>query len=188
MNDIADEALMQAYVQGEFTAFEALYQRHKGGVYRYLLRQCQEQGVIDDLFQEIWAKVIGSASTYQGKAKFTTWLYTIAHNKVVDQVRHLSVVNNLIDASDDLISNAASEINLETTQEAFDSVAALKHCLGKMPQVQLDSFLLREEGNLAVAEVAQVMQASLEATKSRLRYAYKTLRHCIETKLGKQVA
>src|SRR5712691_7818817 len=83
----ADEELMLAYAAGDAAAFDALYARHKGGVYRYLLRQCRQAGVADELFQDVWMNLIRSRASYTPTAKFTTWLYRIAHNRLIDHYR-----------------------------------------------------------------------------------------------------
>ena len=82
-----DEALMLAYGSGDAGAFERLYARHKGPLYRYVLRSVKARGEAEELFQDIWMKVIEARARYQPKAKFTTWLYTVAHNRMVDHWR-----------------------------------------------------------------------------------------------------
>ena len=79
-----DASLMQLYASGDLRAFETLYNRHKGGLYRYFMRHIREPSAAEDLYQEIWNKVIIQAKHYKPSAKFTTWLYTLAHNKLVD--------------------------------------------------------------------------------------------------------
>jgi RNA polymerase sigma-70 factor (ECF subfamily) len=73
-----DEELMLAYRQGDAGAFEALYARHKGPVYRFVLRAVKERALAEELYQEIWMRVIEARARYAVQAKFTTWLYTIA--------------------------------------------------------------------------------------------------------------
>src|SRR5512143_3186100 len=82
-----DEALMQAYATGDAAAFDALYALHKGGVYRYLLRHCGNAGTADELFQDVWMNVIRARTAYVPSARFTTWLYRIAHHRLVDHWR-----------------------------------------------------------------------------------------------------
>jgi RNA polymerase sigma-70 factor (ECF subfamily) len=190
---VTDEELMQRFSKGEYEAFEVLYQRHKGGLYRYFLRQVNEQSKAEDLFQDIWSQVIASASRYSEKAKFTTWLYTMAKNKLVDHIRHVKVVTKVIDEqcdwqeSDVELNVKQSQVN--QTEKSFESshqADAIKHCVGKLPQHQLDCFLLKEEAGMQISDIAEMMNSGLEATKSRLRYAYKNLRECLQHKLGEQ--
>ena len=86
-DDPGDEALMLAYAAGDAAAFDALYARRKGGVYRYLVRHCGNAGAADELFQDVWMNVIRARATYAPNAKFATWLYRIAHNRLVDHWR-----------------------------------------------------------------------------------------------------
>src|SRR5258707_7783121 len=85
--DARDEDLMLAYAAGDAGAFDALYARHRGGLYRYLLRHCGHAGIVDELFQDVWLSAIRARLTYVPSAKFATWLYRIAHNRVIDHWR-----------------------------------------------------------------------------------------------------
>ena len=92
---------MLAYAAGDAAAFDALYARHKGGVYRYLLRHCGHAGIADELFQDVWMNVIRARATYVPSAKFTTWLYRIAHNRLIDHWRATGHVELVTAGPDD---------------------------------------------------------------------------------------
>jgi len=190
-----DAVLMLQYGAGDLRAFETLYNRHKGGLYRYFMRHIPEPSLAEDLYQDIWNKVIVQAIHYQPSAKFTTWLYTLAHNKLVDHVRHLSMVNKVLVGSQD-DDTAESSIDLKPRQilneaeSEINSVRAaesLKYCIAQLPQAQKDSFLLKEEAGLSVKDIAAVLNTSFEASKSRLRYAYENLRQCLHIKTGRAI-
>src|SRR3954469_7044272 len=70
----SDEALMLAYSAGRAAAFDILYARHKGGVYRYLRRHCNNAAITDELFQDVWMNAIRARASYVPTAKFTTWI------------------------------------------------------------------------------------------------------------------
>src|SRR6267142_6700136 len=82
-----DEELMLAYKAGNAAAFETLYARHRARLYRFVLRAVKAPAVAEELFQEIWMRVIEARGRYTPQARFTTWLYTIAHNHLVDHWR-----------------------------------------------------------------------------------------------------
>ena len=82
----SDEDLMLHYAGGDLDAFQKLYERHRGGLYRYFLRQ-GNPSVAEELFQDVWARVIQSRKRYRPKAAFKTWLYTLAHNRLIDYWR-----------------------------------------------------------------------------------------------------
>lgn len=179
---------MQLYGDGDIAAFTVLYNKHKGGLYRYFLRQVRDEALAEDLYQDVWNKVIDGAQQYQPTAKFTTWLYTLAHRKLIDQVRHLKVVDSVVSQGVDETTDMSVNLEQSNELELLRSAEALKSCLDKLPQLQLDTFMLKEEAGLTGNDIANVLGASLDATKSRLRYAYQSLRACISVKTGKVVA
>ena len=75
-----------------------LYARHRGGLYRFVLRQCGTRAVADDLFQDVWMNLITARSRYVPSAKFSTFLYQVARNRVIDHFRTLG--RNLEDPED----------------------------------------------------------------------------------------
>jgi RNA polymerase sigma-70 factor (ECF subfamily) len=87
MTERSDEDLMLAYASGDARAFELLYTRHRGPLFRFLLRGLKRRELADELFQETWGRVIQARTRYRVEAKFSTWLLQIAHNLVIDQYR-----------------------------------------------------------------------------------------------------
>jgi len=165
---------MTNYRQGSLASFELLYARHKGPSFRYFLRQCADQQVAEDLLQELWGKVIKGKDSYRQQALFTTWFYTIAHHLVVDHHRRFTL---LTEPEQQTIAEEAEQPDQQMVQQRLSQ--QLKHCITKLPSVQLETFLLNQETDLTLAQIAEVVNATKEATKSRLRYAIKALRQCL---------
>ena len=86
----SDERLMLDWRSGDAAAFEVLYGRHKGGVLRYLLRQTGKREWAEELFQDVWLKVVNARAAYEARARFGAWLYSIAHNRLMDHFREHS--------------------------------------------------------------------------------------------------
>src|SRR5579872_4690618 len=84
---VTDEALMLRYAGGEAAAFEQLYRRHELKIWRYLRRSVVNRATADELMQDVWFAVAREAVRYQATARFTTWLFTLAHNRLVDAIR-----------------------------------------------------------------------------------------------------
>ncbi len=183
-----DEDLMLAYARGEAAAFDALYARHKGGLYRYLLRHCGSAGIADELFQDIWMNVIRVRATYVPSAKFATWLYTLAHHRLVDHWRAQgqAALVSIDDEDDDAPRAAALALPAAHGDEPEARVrnrelgAALAAALALLPPAQRDAFLLQQEAGLSLAEIATLQGAGIETVKSRLRYAVARLRMELE--------
>src|SRR5918996_6014441 len=137
--EAADEELMLAYRHGDAGAFETLYRRHRGALFRFILRALSntpgQRAAAEELFQEAWIRVIEARSRYAPQARFTTWLYTIAHNLLVDHWRKkgLKVVNL------DEIDEMASADNPATQAEARESIARFLHVLESLPAAQREA-------------------------------------------------
>lgn len=184
--DDSDEALMLRYAGGDAAAFDTLYARHRGGVFRYLLRHLGAQRALaEELFQDIWLSLIGARAGYKPTARFTTWLYTIAHNRLMDHYRRLRPIDSLTQTDDDgehivLEPPAPRTAQPEHIAEARDDARRFLRLLEGLPAAQREAFLLHEEGGLSVDEIAQVTGSDREAIKSRLRYALAKLRQGME--------
>jgi RNA polymerase sigma-70 factor, ECF subfamily len=179
-----DEALMLAYAAGDAPAFDALYARHRGGVYRYLVRQCGSTAA-DELFQDVWMSVIRARGTYAPTAKFATFLYRIAHNRLVDHWRANGHRGLLVvgaagdpDADDDPLAGvpAPSADEPEARASLHELGERLRDAVASLPAAQREAFLLQHEGGLSLAEIAELTGAGVETVKSRLRYALDKLR------------
>lgn len=167
---------MLAYGGGDAGAFETLYTRHRGGLFRFVLRAVKDRGVAEELFQEVWVRVIESRERYAPRARFTTWLYTIAHNLLVDHWRKKGLSLVALDG-DDVPSESA---NPARQVEAREALARLLYALEALPAAQREAFLLHEEGGLSVAEIAAATGTGEEAAKSRLRYAMGKLKAAVD--------
>jgi RNA polymerase sigma factor (sigma-70 family) len=182
-----DENLMKRFGRGEAAAFEILYRRHELKVFRYLQRNVRNDAGANDLMQEVWFAVVRGAANYQPTAKFTTWLFTIAHNRMVDMIRANHRLQSL-DAGDDTDSEGASLLErlavdrkLEPLSQvqSQDEAAALLNAVAQLPAEQRSAFLLQAEGELSVEEIADATGSNFETVKSRLRYARAKLRQLL---------
>lgn len=179
----SDENLMLRYSRGDAGAFEALYQRHKGPLYRFILRQCGQQ-YADEIYQDIWLKVINSRLRYRVKAAFKTWLYQIARNRLIDHYRRQGI--RPLDDNPDALSSLSDpeQQQPENQLEASYRHERLLNAIASLPRDQKEAFLLKEEAGLAVEEIASTTGVTYEAAKSRLRYAVRKLKAELEKVYG----
>lgn len=178
-----DEDLMLAYRGGDAAAFDVLYRRHKGPLYRYVLRGVRASGPAEELFQDVWMRVIEARERYEPAATFRTWLYTIAHNRMMDHFRRQSL--RAVDVGDDADAlaeamPAPTGAQPENLVESRADLRRLADAIAALPPAQREAFLLHQEAGLTVPEIAQATGTALEAAKSRLRYALQKLREAID--------
>jgi len=173
----ADEELMAAYRDGNAAAFDALYNRHRGPLFRYVLRGVKLRAVAEELYQEIWIRVIEARRRYSATARFTTWLYTIAHNRLVDYWRRKELTVVPVDEDTTAPDAAADPARQVQGREALSRFA---RALEELPHAQREAFLLHEEAGMTAVEIAAVTGSETEAVKSRLRYAVAKLKAAVD--------
>jgi RNA polymerase sigma-70 factor (ECF subfamily) len=171
-----DAVLMRQFAAGNLESFEELYRRHEGKVWRFIYRSVGNQASADDLMQEVWFAVVTHAARYTPDAKFTTWLFTVARNRVIDALR-ISRPQTALD--EELLLDDASPGPLEIVVGA-ETRRVLFAAIESLPLEQSEAFLLQAEGELTVAEIAIATEVTFETAKSRLRYARSTLRRKLQ--------
>lgn len=182
MDDLrSDEALMLAYRDGDTAAFEVLYGRWRGRLYRYLAHQVPTRA--DELFQDVWLRIVGARQHYEVAAKFSTWLFRIAHNRLIDHYRTQgSGIVELYDDPEDDPAEALPAPEHETPAALLQRRETALHildALAALPEPQREVFLLVEESGMSLEEIGQTTGVGRETVKSRLRYATQRLRQAL---------
>lgn len=177
-----EAGLMAAFAAGQASAFETLYQRHKGGVYRYFLRSLTDSGLADELAQDVWTSLIRARDTYRAEAKFTTWLYRLAHNRLIDHYRRSSLVVFTAlesESEEDEPSAPQPASTAPGPEDAASQRAAARRAVQlveQLPPAQREALLMQLEGGLSLEDIAAATGQGFETVKSRLRYALAKLR------------
>lgn len=169
---------MLQYRDGDAAAFDALYRQHNDSLYRYLLRRCLDREAAEDIFQEVWGKIIKARNGYRRTAKFTTFLYRVAHNCFIDHARRSRKHLANISVDPDLCTDPSDEPDLAAEKALTHS--RLEYALRALPDEQRDVFLLHEEADLTLDTIAEITGVNRETAKSRLRYAIRKLKAALE--------
>ena len=195
-----DDTLMSAYARGDAAAFEQLYTRHQAGLYRFVRRLLgsAHAAQVDEVFQDTWLRVVRSRERWSPQgASFRTWLFTLAHHRVIDLLRR-SGREISIDAFEGESGEpwqpepaaggpawqhwpAPAGAAPQGEELAFWRRAGEKllDCLDQLPLPQRSAFLLHHDDGLALDEVARALEVGFETAKTRLRYAMSKLRTCM---------
>jgi len=174
--ELTDEELMVAYAAGDAAAFETLYSRHRGPLFRFMLHQVREHGTAEELYQDVWQRVITARERYRPEAKFSTWLFQIAHNRLTD---HWRAQQHRPAAPADAVERAEREADPQTPERqlsAFEERRRLQLALRELPADQREVVLLRLEQELSLEQIGEITGVGRETVKSRLRYALDKLR------------
>ena len=182
----SDAAAMLRFAGGDADAFDMLYARHGLAVWRYLLRQVRDAALVDDLLQDVWFAVARQGARYQPTARFRTWLFTLAHNRMVDHWRthrsHLALDGGADEEAAGLADTLAADSGWGPLRQlqSREQGAALLEAIAQLPADQREAFLLQAEAGMSVEEIAQATGVGFETAKSRLRYARHSLRQLLK--------
>lgn len=183
---LTDEELMLQYKAGALAAFEELVRRHRRGVFHFALRFLgPPPAQAEDALQEIFLRVVRNAGSYEPKAKFTTWLFTIARHHCIDASR-----KNKFRRTDSLDAPLSDDDGAQTrmdrvaadapgTDESADARRirlAVQQALNQLPDEQREVFILREYSGVPFKEIADMTGVSENTVKSRMRYALESIR------------
>jgi RNA polymerase sigma-70 factor (ECF subfamily) len=179
VNDLAepaDETLMLAYAAGDASAFELLYARHRGPLYRFLLRQLRDSALADEFFQDVWQRVITARAGWKPEAAFSTWLFRIAHNRLNDHWRGLKHRPAAPADADERTARVPDPDTPERQLSDFEQRRRLQVAMDELPEEQREVLQLRLEQELTLEEIGDITGVGRETVKSRLRYAMDRLR------------
>ena len=211
LQDFSDEQLMQAYAAGDVAAFDVLYARHEGALFRFVRRVLGSKltAQADEVFQDCWLRIVTARDSFAPeRGRWKTWAYTVAHNLAMDRLRTSGrevSLEGMGDVDDERGAggggsgdvgwlrtslNTALDPTLDATSAGTEDLAhwraagqQLLHCLDALPALQRAAFLLHHEDGSSVEDLARALGLGFETAKSRLRYALQKLRTCMQAYL-----
>ncbi|WP_372808305.1 RNA polymerase sigma factor [Pontiella sp.] len=168
----SDELLMEAYRDGDQTAFPALLRRYKSGLYGYLMRMVHNSETAEDLFQETFLRVHQKAHTYRTGARFKSWLFTIATRIAIDSIRK----NNRSPETQPFEIEQTDPAGTPDEQTAQSELRhRVKAAVETLPPKQRAALVLAYYQGHTYPEVAEIMGCSLGTVKTHMSRALKTL-------------
>lgn len=160
--------------KGDGTAFDCLIRNYRRQLYAYLSRFVKESEAADDLFQETLLKVWFGLRNYNESNKFSSWLFTIAHNVAVDNTRKLKRIRTVVENKSELeFTTSITPHDFVVAEETEKKLVEVVECL---PEKQKEVFLLRQHGDMTFKEIAQLLNEPLSTVLSHMNYAVKKIR------------
>ena len=189
-SEASDEMLMVRYQRGEREAFAELVRRYHGPIYNFSIRQLRQAALAEDVTQEVFLRLVQKAAEFKHEARFSTWLYTIARNLCIDQLRklkhrrHASLEHSGDDPTDtnlhERLADTHPGTDAERTAGSSEVARAITAALDALPDEQREVFLLREIAQLPFKEIARVTNTGENTVKSRMRYALDRLQQALQ--------
>ncbi len=184
---MSDQALLEAYRDGDRVAASALIERHKRRICDYIYMMVRDRMVVDDIFQETLIKALRflDEGRYTENGKFLSWVLRIAHNQVIDHFRRRRQQGHIneSDAGYDLLNNSIfSDPTVEqkiVSQQIDNDLRALVKLL---PEEQQEVVILRYFEGMSFKDIAEKTDVSINTALGRMRYALINMRKMIREK------
>lgn len=181
-----DVILMLEFQKGNKASFEALMRKYYGRVLNFVYRFVNNRDMAEDITQDVFVKIYKSASGYKPKAKFQTWVFTIAKNTAFNEYRHLNRQGYSLDESFSDGSESYQSVLIDEQAEKPDerlkkaeTVKIIREALQALPEQQRAAVILRRYQNFSYEEIAQTMGTSVKAVKSLLNRAKENLKNML---------
>jgi RNA polymerase sigma-70 factor, ECF subfamily len=179
-----DAALMLRVKQGDAGAFTGLVDKYKQPVLNLVYRMLHDAAEAEDVAQNVFVQVYKSARRYEVSAKFSTWLFTIARNLCLNEIRRRSrhPAASLDAPHPEQEGQPLHQFEDKKTVSPPDSLlqreleAKVEQALAELPENQRTAILLCRQGELSYEDIAEVLGCSLSATKSLIHRGRETLK------------
>lgn len=183
----SDEGLVQRAKEGDFTAFERLFERHRTMVYRFAYQMVPRRDDAEDLVQEAFVRAYQNLPRYRDEAKFTTWLLRIVMNLCTDQAR-MSNRRQALEQQE--ASGALGWMTQNIAEDPVDNLAAdervlaLRKALNALPEHHRTMIVLRDIQEKEYSEIAEILNCTVGGAKLRVLRARRALRDRVAPLLG----
>ena len=185
-----DDELMAAFIVGDSAAMETLFLRYRQSVYSWLLRMTGDVTEAEDIYQDVWLKVIRHAADYRS-GSFRAWLWQIVRNKATDRMRKMSpslILDSPISAEGESEETIVDQLSDDRAADALMQIEEVERqrvvceAIEELPMAQREVILLRVNGELPFKEIADMLAAPMGTVLARMHKAVKSLKDTLAKK------
>jgi RNA polymerase sigma-70 factor, ECF subfamily len=179
MQEQKDEELMLAYQNGEAVAMNEVLRRYKNPVYHFILRLSGNSSEAEDFAQEVFLRLHQAKDSYQPTGKFSTWLFSIAHNLVISRMRRLkwwALWPRKDDESEELVEFPSPDPSPKDVATGNEISKLVQSSMQSLPFLQKEALILREYENLNYEEISKILNKSLGSVKTLIHRARENLK------------
>lgn len=183
LNVYADEKLVSLYINGNDEAFDELLNRYQSKVFQYILQSTKNQELAEDLFQDVFVKVIMSlrSGKYSENGKFLGWVIRIARNLIFDRSRRALASPSIVSSDDEgtnYLNDSSVAVNENREMELIDeqTLSGAEFLITLLPTNQQEVLRMRIYDELSFKEIAEKLNISINTALGRMHYAINNLR------------
>ena len=185
-----DDELMAAFIVGDSAAMETLFLRYRQSVYSWLLRMTGDVTEAEDIYQDVWLKVIRHAADYRS-GNFRAWLWQIVRNKTTDRMRKMSpslILDSPISAEGESEETIVDQLSDDRAADALMQIEEVERrrvvceAIEALPMAQREVILLRVNGELPFKEIADMLATPIGTVLARMHKAVKSLKDTLAKK------
>ena len=183
--DQPEKKWLSAYKNGDTAALGLLVEHFRKPLFAYIYNMLQGRGDAEEIYQDVWLRVIKNIGKYREK-NFAGWLFRIAHNLYVDQVRKKShvahpIVQDVNNEDAPMIERHPSKkLTPDRQVEAKDLGIRILAAVAKLPDDQREVFMMRTEADIPFKEIAKIQKTSLNTALARMHYALQKMRPLLQ--------
>jgi RNA polymerase sigma factor (sigma-70 family) len=175
-----DSELISQYRSGNESAFEMLVEKYKSRVYTTIYLIVKDQGVAEDLLQDVFVKVVQTLNSdgYNEEGKFQPWLMRIAHNLAIDYFRKSKRYPTIVmeDGANVFNTLRFAENTIEDQKVKEDTLEMVRQLIEELPETQKQVLIMRHYMDLSFQEIAEQTGVSINTALGRMRYALINMR------------
>lgn len=195
-----DLELIDRYLRGDVDGLDQLVRRHGRAVYSFIYRFLGTDPYVDDVYQDVWMRVVKSLAKFGGRSRFTTWLFQITRNICIDYLRKRKRRGNPLSLDEPSPSGGGDEEGpyrnyIQSKDAPVDEIVDrrelakhLEEAVAQLPDDQREVFLLREKTSMTFEEISTMSGVPRNTVKSRMRYALENIRRFLQKRnIGREV-
>lgn len=178
-----DVLLFLEFQRGDRLAFEKLMEKYYKRILNFIYRFTADSALAEDLTQEVFIRVYNSVSSYRPQSKFQTWVYTIARNISLNQLRYQKKkwvsLDEAFETEDGEVKRQVMDLTGESPDQEIlrqERLEAIEDAINSLPENQRMALILRRYDEFSYEKIARIMNCSLEAVKSLLSRARENLK------------
>ncbi len=178
---------MTEVAKGDLAAFQTIVELHHKSLISFIARFTGDKDSAEDIAQEVFLRVFKAAKDYKPQAKFKTWLFTIATNLCLNDIRDSKSIPNFVDISDlheqEYPVNATEAYSPQKAAENAELSAAVRKAIRNLPENQRVAILLRQYNDFSYNEISKIMGITTSAVESLIQRAWQNLKKSLSAHL-----